>query len=105
MAGDKIRIEVAYARPDEQVMIALQVPQGTTISQALRWSKIQQRFPEIDLDNAKVGIFGKLNPLSTVLRANDRVEIYRPLIVDPKLLRRQRAVQSDKKPVKRRLPR
>ena len=89
-----IDIEVAYARSDEQAIIALQVPQGTTIGQALCWSKIQQRFPEIDLANAKVGIFGKLSTLSAILQTGDRVEIYRPLVVDPKRLRRQRAARS-----------
>lgn len=86
-----IRVEVAYARPDEQVLIPLEVPAGTTLEQAIALSKLQVHFPEIDLATAKVGIFSKLSKLSTVLQAGDRVEIYRPLIADPKAVRKQRA--------------
>lgn len=84
-------VEVAYARPDRQVILALEVSPGTTVEQALRQSEINRQFPEIDLDNAKVGIFGKITRRDTVLRPRDRVEVYRPLIADPKEVRRQRA--------------
>ena len=86
-----IPVEVAYARPDEQLIITLEVPAGTTLSQAIVLSRIQERFPEIDLATAKTGIFSRPSPLSTVLRAGDRVEIYRPLNIDSKVLRQQRA--------------
>ncbi|WP_019024897.1 MULTISPECIES: RnfH family protein [unclassified Thioalkalivibrio] len=100
-AGDgTIRIEVAYARPDRQVILPLVVPEGTTVDAALRQSEIDAQFPEIDLDNAKVGIFGKLTRRDTVLRPKDRIEIYRPLIADPKEVRRQRAGKNRKKPGK-----
>ncbi|WP_018860610.1 MULTISPECIES: RnfH family protein [unclassified Thioalkalivibrio] len=95
-----IRIEVAYARPDRQVILPLVVPEGTTVDAALRQSEIDAQFPEIDLDNAKVGIFGKLTRRDTVLRPRDRIEIYRPLIADPKEVRRQRAGKNRKKPGK-----
>lgn len=95
-----IRIEVAYARPDRQVILPLVVPEGTTVETALRQSEIDAQFPEIDLDNAKVGIFGKLTRRDTVLRPRDRIEIYRPLIADPKEVRRQRAGKNRKKPGK-----
>lgn len=92
-----IRVEVAYARPDRQVIIPLVVPEGTTVEAALRQSEIDEQFPEIDLDKAKVGIFGKITRRDTVLRPRDRIEIYRPLIADPKEVRRQRAGKGRKK--------
>jgi putative ubiquitin-RnfH superfamily antitoxin RatB of RatAB toxin-antitoxin module len=93
-AKKTIRVEVAYARADEQVIIPVEVLEGATLEQALILSRIQERFPEIDPATAKVGIFGKLNKLSTTLRAGDRVEIYRPLIADPKVVRKQRAAEG-----------
>jgi len=93
-ATKTIRVEVAYARPDEQVIIPLDVPEGTTLEHAIGLSRIQERFPEIDLTSAKVGIFGKLSKLSATLQAGDRVEIYRPLIADPKAVRKQRAAEG-----------
>jgi hypothetical protein len=86
-----IKVEVAYARPDVQVIIPVEVPEGATLEQALISSRIQHRFPEIDPASSKVGIFGKLSKLSAVLKPGDRVEIYRPLIADPKAVRKQRA--------------
>jgi len=92
-----ICVEVAYALPDEQVIIPIDIPEGATLEQAIAVSRIQDRFPEIDLTTAKVGIFGKLSHLSTQLRAGDRVEIYRPLLADPKAVRKKRATASIKK--------
>lgn len=93
MTGDDdgIRVEVAYARPEEQVILPLQVPSGTTVEQAIQRSGILERFPEIDLARQKVGVFSQIVGLDQPLRANDRVEIYRPLLVDPKEMRRKRA--------------
>jgi putative ubiquitin-RnfH superfamily antitoxin RatB of RatAB toxin-antitoxin module len=88
---ESIPVAVAYARPEEQVIISLEVPSGTTLGQAIALSGIQERFPEIDLATARVGIFSQLSSLSTLLRAGDRVEIYRPLRADSKALPRQRA--------------
>ena len=88
---DRIKVEVAYALPEEQVIIPLEVEVGATVRQAIERSGILQRFMEIDLNENKVGIFGKLTKLDNVLRAHDRVEIYRPLIADPKEVRRARA--------------
>lgn len=84
-------VEVAYARPERQLILKVEVPGDATVETALRASGIQARFPEIDLDNARVGIFGKLSKRDALLRPGDRVEIYRPLIADPKEVRRQRA--------------
>lgn len=90
-----MRVEVAYARPDVQVILEVDVPEGATAEEAIRASGILERFPEIDLTKQKVGIFSKVAPLSKELREWDRVEIYRALIADPKAARRQRA-QKDK---------
>ena len=89
-----MRIEVAYAKPDEQVIIELEVEESITIEEAIRRSGILDRFPEIDLQTNKVGVFSKLTGLDQLLQAGDRVEIYRKLIADPKQARRQRAEQG-----------
>ncbi|SOD41446.1 RnfH family protein [Nitrosovibrio sp. Nv4] len=90
----KVEIEVAYALPENQVMRRLSVPPGTTAEQAVLFSGIIDLFPEIDLSRNKLGIFGKSVKPGMVLRDRDRVEIYRPLIVDPKESRRKRAKES-----------
>lgn len=91
-----IKVEVAYATPEKQQIIALDVPQGTTVFEAAQQSGICDVFPEIQLDDAKIGIFGKAvrNPKEEVLRDADRVEIYRPLIIDPKAARANRAAKA-----------
>jgi putative ubiquitin-RnfH superfamily antitoxin RatB of RatAB toxin-antitoxin module len=97
MADDKavtIRVEVAYARPDEQVILTVEAPQGATVEDVILQSRIRERFPEIDLGIVKVGIFGKLGKLSSAVRAGDRVEIYRPLLADPKAVRKKRAAEG-----------
>ena len=86
-----ITVEVAYAKPEKQSIITLQVKPGTTLLEAIKLSGMLEQFPEIDLAEAKVGIFSKISPPETVLREKDRVEIYRPLIADPKESRRKRA--------------
>jgi hypothetical protein len=90
----KMTVEVAYARPDIQVIIPLEVAPGTTVEQAIQQSGVLTRFPEIDLAVNKVGIFGKLGKLDQILREKDRVEIYRKLIADPKEIRKQRAAEG-----------
>lgn len=92
-----IKVEVAYARPDVQVIIAVEVASGATLEDAVRASGILERFPEIDLNVNKVSVFGKLAKLSNALRPGDRVEINRPLLADPKQVRKQRAEQASKK--------
>ena len=88
------RVEVAYARPDDQVIIPVDAPEGATVEQVIVLSRIQDRFPEINPQTAKVGVFGKLTKLSAAVRAGDRVEIYRPLLADPKAVRKQRAAEG-----------
>jgi uncharacterized protein len=92
--ADSIQIEVAYARPERQDVIRLTLPAGSTIVQAIEASGLLQRHPEIDVAKTKVGIFGKLSRMDTALRERDRVEIYRPLIADPKEVRKQRAAEG-----------
>ena len=89
----KMLIEVAYAKPSEQVILTLDIAAGSTMEAAIIESGILQHFPEIDLTVNKVGVFGKLCKLDQVLMAGDRVEIYRPLLVDPKEMRRTRAAK------------
>jgi len=92
MAEAFIDVEVAYARSDRQVIIPLRhVPAGLTAQQAIEQSGILQQFPEINLAKQKIGIFSKVCSLDQVLEHGDRVEIYRPLLADPKDARRQRA--------------
>ncbi len=86
-----VAVEVAYARPDKQVVIPLRVPAGTTLAAAIERSGIERRFPEIDWTVNTVGVFGRRADPGAVVRDGDRVEIYRPLRVDPKEARRQRA--------------
>lgn len=91
-----MRVEVAYAKPDHQVILELDVEQGCTLEQAIKQSGVLEQFPEIDLSQNKVGVFGKLAKLNDTLREKDRVEIYRPLIADPKESRRKRAAKKEK---------
>ncbi|MFL9906257.1 RnfH family protein [Paraburkholderia sp. RL17-337-BIB-A] len=92
----RLSIEVCYALAGEQTLIAVELPEGATLQQALDASGILQRYPQIDLGTQKVGVFGKLKPLDTVLADHDRVEIYRPLLVDPKLSRQRRVEKTRK---------
>jgi uncharacterized protein len=90
----EIRVEVCYARPDKVFLEALELPSGSTIDLAIERSGVLAYAPEIDPENCRVGIFGKLRPRDAVLRDHDRVEIYRPLIADPKEARRRRAAHK-----------
>lgn len=89
--GRNIDIEVVYALPEKQIVRQMNLREGTTVEQAVKLSGILPRFPEIDLLKNKLGIYGKVVPPTTVLRDRDRIEIYRPLRVDPKEARRKRA--------------
>jgi putative ubiquitin-RnfH superfamily antitoxin RatB of RatAB toxin-antitoxin module len=92
--ADPIQIEIAYAKPARQELVKLKLPAGSTVQQAIEASGLLARYPEIDLAQAKVGIYGKLARLDTALREKDRVEIYRPLIADPKEVRKARAAEG-----------
>lgn len=93
----EITVEVAYALPHKQALIKTTVPEGTTALEAARASGISERFEGLDLDNAKLGIFGKAVPAKQVVQEGDRVEIYRPLIADPKQVRKERAAKAREK--------
>ena len=89
-----INIEVAYAEPEQQLILPVNVDVGTTVGGAIVQSGIMIKFPNLDIENSKVGIFGKATVMTTVLQDGDRVEIYRPLIADPKEVRRKRAAEG-----------
>jgi putative ubiquitin-RnfH superfamily antitoxin RatB of RatAB toxin-antitoxin module len=91
--ADQIRVEVAFALPDRQQVIALRVNKGTTLYEAALQSGITDQFSGLDLEQAPMGIFGKVErrPKERVLEEGDRVEIYRPLTADPMVVRKQRA--------------
>lgn len=93
-----LEIEVVYALPDRQRLLSVEVEEGTTLIEAARLSKIEEEFPELDLDQAKLGIFGKAStkPDVDTVKAGDRIEIYRPLIIDPKQARLNRAAKAKK---------
>lgn len=86
-----IHVEVAYALRERQALVAVEIEEGATIEEAVRRSGILKTFPEIELQRAKVGIFGRPVALDERMREGDRVEIYRPLIADPKEVRRRKA--------------
>ena len=93
-----MRIEVVYALPDRQRLVTLEMAEGSTVFEAARSSGMEEQFPGLELENAVLGLFGKRveNPQETVLRDGDRVEIYRPLLIDPKAVRKQRAEKNKK---------
>lgn len=88
------QIEVAYAAPTKQHLVVLSVAEGTTIEAAILQSGILTLVPEIDLTQQSVGVFSKKRALSDVVHEGDRIEIYRPLTIDPKEARRAKAIKS-----------
>lgn len=92
--ADKIPVEVAFAMPDKQKIVMLEVKSGTTARDAVLQSGMERLFPGLDLAGSKLGIFGKAVKDAQVLRAGDRVEIYRELIADPKEVRKRRAAEA-----------
>ncbi len=85
-------IEIAYCGGADQTLLCLQVPHGTTVAQAIQGSGLLARYPEIDLAVNRMGVFGVLCGPGDVLEPGDRVEVYRPLLADPKHARRRRAL-------------
>ena len=92
--AEMIKVEVCYALPAKQELVGVKLPEGATLAQALEASGLLQKYPEIDLKKNKFGIYAKLSKPDAVLRDRDRVEIYRPLIADPKEVRKQRAAEG-----------
>lgn len=89
-----IRVEVVYARSERQELVTVNLREGATLKDALDASGLLQKYPEIDLAKNKFGIYAKLSKPDALLRDRDRVEIYRPLIADPKEMRKQRAAEG-----------
>ena len=92
---DSMWVEVAYAEPDQQVILKVNVPDDATAQTAIDASGILERFPDIDLEKQKIGIFSRLVTLNQRLQPRDRIEIYRPLLADPKAARRERAAKEE----------
>ncbi len=92
-----IPIEVAYASASQSWLIPFEVEEGTTVQQAIASSGILEQCPDINLQTNKVGLFSKIIELDVLVRAGDRIEIYRPLILDPKEARRLRAEKAKQK--------
>ena len=91
-----VEIEVVYAAVDRQVLLLVTVPEGTSVRSAVQASGIAAQFPELDLADCPLGIFGKVVADAQVraVQAGDRIEIYRPLLADPKEVRRLRAAKA-----------
>jgi putative ubiquitin-RnfH superfamily antitoxin RatB of RatAB toxin-antitoxin module len=85
-----IRIEIAYALPDAQTLVSLSVPAGSTVEQAIAASDVPARHPDLDWRAGRVGIFGRIVSLDRIVQDGDRIEIYRPLVADPKSSRQAR---------------
>lgn len=92
--SSQIHVEVVYASPGHQKVAHLSLHEGASVREAIERSGLLDEFPEIDLTENKVGIWNKLAKIDAILRDRDRVEIYRPLIADPKEVRRQRAAEG-----------
>ncbi|PKO35002.1 MAG: RnfH family protein [Betaproteobacteria bacterium HGW-Betaproteobacteria-7] len=92
--AEVLSIEVCYALADKQEIVRLRLAEGATLGQALEASGLLAKYPEIDLKKNKFGIYAKLSKADAMLRDHDRVEIYRPLIADPKEVRKQRAAEG-----------
>jgi len=92
--AESIHVEVVYALAERQDVIGISLPAGSTVGQAIEASGLLAKHPEIDLAKNKLGIYAKLAKVDTALRDRDRVEIYRPLIADPKEVRKQRAAEG-----------
>lgn len=89
--SEQLSVEVIYALPEKQVLIPLRMPEGSTVRDAVAASGLDLEYHEVDFSALKVGVWAKLVKPDTPLRDRDRVEIYRPLIADPKEVRKQRA--------------
>jgi putative ubiquitin-RnfH superfamily antitoxin RatB of RatAB toxin-antitoxin module len=90
----QIHVDVVYACPGQQKVVQVSLREGASVREAIELSGLRDEFPEIDLDKNKLGIWNKLAKADAILRDRDRVEIYRPLIADPKEVRRQRAAEG-----------
>lgn len=92
--ADSIRVQVVHARPGKQWLVALELPHGSSVADAIRCSGLAAEVVDLEVKEGQVGIFYRPCALATVLREGDRVEIYRPLTNDPKEMRRRRAASG-----------
>ena len=92
--AERIRVEVVYPLPQEQLLLEVHLPHGASIRDGILASGVLARYPQLDINTLEAGIFGKLAKLDGPLRDRDRIEIYRPLIADPKAVRQQRAADG-----------
>jgi hypothetical protein len=90
-----MNIGVCYAEADRQLWMRMEIPDGSSVKEAIERSGILKRFPEIDLETQKVGIYGKLVKLDAPIKEGDRIEIYRPIVADPKTVRRREIADDD----------
>lgn len=93
-----MKISIAYALPGRQIVQSFEMPEGATIRFAVESSGILEQLPKLDLDTQKIGVFGKIRPVDSVLKAGDRIEIYRPATADPKKVKRRKADAQDPEP-------
>jgi putative ubiquitin-RnfH superfamily antitoxin RatB of RatAB toxin-antitoxin module len=84
-----MNIGIAYTEPDRQFWVRIEVPEGSTLQNAIEWSGLLERFPHVDLNTQKVGIFGRFAKLDTPIKEGDRVEVYRPITADPQVAHRR----------------
>jgi putative ubiquitin-RnfH superfamily antitoxin RatB of RatAB toxin-antitoxin module len=91
---DNITVEITYALPEQQTLLTFTIPDNSTIKDGIVQSGILQKHPELNVDDMLVGIFGKKAPMEQTLRDKDRIEIYRPLIADPKEVRKRKAAEG-----------
>tara|TARA_B100001094_G_C18195886_1_gene810899 strand:+ start:2749 stop:3117 length:369 start_codon:yes stop_codon:yes gene_type:complete len=91
---DQFQVFVVYALPHEQRVFAVWVSEGTTALQAIEMSGVLDYYPQIDIHNTSIGIFSEIVPLDHIVSGKERIEIYRPLVADPKELRKKRAQKA-----------
>ncbi len=84
-----MNVGVVYAKATKQIWLQLEIPEGSTVQQAIEISGLLRQFPEIDLGKQKVGIFGKITKLDSMVEEDQRIEIYRPIIADPEMVERR----------------
>lgn len=92
--SNPINVEIVYALPDEQYLLGFSIQEGATLKEGILASGILERYPELELASMMAGLFGKKAKMDHVLREKDRIEIYRPLIADPKEVRKRKAAEG-----------
>jgi hypothetical protein len=97
VTSEPLQVEITFATPERQELLALEVPAGTTIAEAIEISGIEERFPDEGVGALPSGVWGRVLPGATRLQAGDRIEIYRPLQTDPRDARRLRAAADAEK--------